>query len=544
MEQQQTTPSTYSNQITSIHTSNFDWKNPILYKYGHSLIKRKIDRLFQDIDRIYFFNNYVYKAYMENGFTLYLLYKFLDGWMRNDDQYCIYFLAKSKVLHIEKKETEFIHRLLEKENLITPYQWSLTIEQFMNTSFKKIYFNTVRILHFENYMLNHYQYQPIIFPQSFHNILKRPSFFIYEHIYNNLSSLLDYWNEHKIILSSRMTIGTFYIPIKHLFLYYFIQHYDKYKEYMFFQCVFHVQCLEDIFSSIVLKICQQWKREIEETHEDNKIFDTRQLSGSGILFHHFPSIFTTNIINTLSIQEIKSFLTIAYYKNYLTFCEYTPFGKYQSYNVIKKDIIQYLDNPEKKHIIMDFFIHCNSQVISNAIKENDHEMIQYHIHQKTFNIIDFNKYYLKELLISYSIECFKVYIHFLIQKYPHYASIVFRYLQQIVFDYEMYNIFYLDVLFTPNIIDTTLLLSMIFYYPQFFQYYPQSKQMFLFKIDKISRKTDERCIITYENVDSYVLCKSNVPHVTSFDAFCQLQIHKPCCPYCRMEFQECIYQNK
>lgn len=53
--------------------------------------------------------------------------------------------------------------------------------------------------------------------------------------------------------------------------------------------------------------------------------------------------------------------------------------------------------------------------------------------------------------------------------------------------------------------------------------------------------TNEHCIVSYEEVDVYMKCKSNIPHVVSKEVYEKLD--KKVCPYCRSEYDPVLYKN-
>jgi hypothetical protein len=61
--------------------------------------------------------------------------------------------------------------------------------------------------------------------------------------------------------------------------------------------------------------------------------------------------------------------------------------------------------------------------------------------------------------------------------------------------------------------------------------------------EKKTCKTHDRCMIMMHEPDEYILCKSNVPHVTCYECFMKLE-NKTCCPYCRQEFEMSVYINE
>ena len=60
--------------------------------------------------------------------------------------------------------------------------------------------------------------------------------------------------------------------------------------------------------------------------------------------------------------------------------------------------------------------------------------------------------------------------------------------------------------------------------------------------DIINRPTNDTCIVSYEPLTLYKLCKSNVPHAVSTSVYYVLE--KKICPYCRSEYNQQTYHNK
>lgn len=55
------------------------------------------------------------------------------------------------------------------------------------------------------------------------------------------------------------------------------------------------------------------------------------------------------------------------------------------------------------------------------------------------------------------------------------------------------------------------------------------------------RSTREKCIVSYEIPEHYLLCTSNVPHIISYEVFTKLTQKQ--CPYCRSVYDPVVYMN-
>jgi len=58
----------------------------------------------------------------------------------------------------------------------------------------------------------------------------------------------------------------------------------------------------------------------------------------------------------------------------------------------------------------------------------------------------------------------------------------------------------------------------------------------------INKPTNEQCIVSYEPLTEYKICKSNVPHYVTYEVYEQLDTKK--CPYCRSDYENRIYKNQ